>query len=62
MSSAESMINKHIRVNNEFYIAPTYNEMINENKKIGVYHIDKSNHWSVGTPYDLEKYLKHANI
>ena len=62
VSSAESMINKNIRVNNEFYIAPTYNEMVNENKKIGVYHIDKSKHWSVGTPDDLEKYLKHANI
>jgi len=62
VSSAESMINKDIRVNNEFYIAPTYNEMVNEDKKIGVYHIDKSKHWSVGTPYDLEKYLKHANI
>jgi NDP-sugar pyrophosphorylase family protein len=62
VSSAELMINKDIRVNNEFYIAPTYNEMINENKKIGVYHIDKSKHWSVGTPDDLEKYLKYANI
>jgi dTDP-glucose pyrophosphorylase len=62
VSSAESMINKDIRVNNEFYIAPTYNEMVNEDKKIGVYHIDKSKHWSVGTPDDLEKYLKHANI
>jgi NDP-sugar pyrophosphorylase family protein len=62
ISSSESMISKNIRVNNEFYIAPTYNEMISENKKIGVYHIDKSKHWSVGTPDDLEKYLKHANI
>lgn len=60
--SAESMISKNIRVNNEFYIAPTYNEMIKENRRIGVYHIDKSKHWSVGTPNDLDKYSKHANI
>jgi len=62
ISSTESMITKNIRVNNEFYIAPTYNEMINENKRIGIYHIEKSKHWSVGTPDDLDKYLKHANI
>lgn len=62
VSSAEAMINKNIRVNNEFYIAPTYNELVNNNKKIGVYHIDKSKHWSVGTPDDLEKYLNHANL
>ena len=62
VTSAELMISKNIRVNNEFYIAPTYNEMIIKNKKIGVYHIDKSKHWSVGTPDDLEKYLIHANI
>jgi dTDP-glucose pyrophosphorylase len=62
VTSVESMVNKNIRVNNEFYIAPTYNEMIGENKKIGVYHIDQSKHWSVGIPDDLEKYLKHANL
>ncbi|MFZ9296665.1 MAG: sugar phosphate nucleotidyltransferase [Bacteroidia bacterium] len=62
IDSAESMINKNIRVNNEFYIAPSYNEMVLKNKKIGIYHIDKNSHWSVGTPDDLDKYLKHANL
>lgn len=62
VDSAESMIQKNIRVNNEFYIAPTYNEMVKNNKKIGVYHIDKSNHWSVGTPDDLEKYIKYGEL
>jgi NDP-sugar pyrophosphorylase family protein len=62
IASTESMLDKNIRVNGEFYIAPTYNEMIEKNKKIGIYHIDKSKHWSVGTPDDLKKYLKHANI
>jgi NDP-sugar pyrophosphorylase family protein len=62
IESVETMIKKNIRVNNEFYIAPTYNEMIIKNKKIGVYHIDKTNHWSVGTPDDLEKYLKDGNL
>lgn len=62
VNSAESMVKKNIRVNNEFYIAPTYNELISEGKKIGVYHLDINQHWAVGTPNDLEKYLKHANF
>lgn len=59
--STKSMINKNIRVNNEFYIAPTYNEMVNDGKKIVTYEIDKNNHWAIGTPEDLLLYLKHGN-
>jgi NDP-sugar pyrophosphorylase family protein len=62
VNSAESMINKNIRVNNEFYVSLTYNEMIEQNQTIDVYHIQNNNHWSVGTPSDLEKYLEHANL
>jgi NDP-sugar pyrophosphorylase family protein len=60
--SAENMIKKNIRVNNEFYIAPTYNEMILEGKRIVTYPISVEQHWAVGTPEDLQKYLEHANI
>ena len=28
------MIKKNIRINNEFYVCPVYNEAINEGKKI----------------------------
>jgi len=62
IKSSEEMILKNLRVNNEFYIAPTYNHLINDNKKIGIYHIDKECHWPVGTPEDLKKYLLHANL
>lgn len=62
VKSAESMIQKNIRVNNEFYIAPTYNELIDGGKKIGIYHIDINQHWAVGTPDDLKLYLNHANF
>jgi len=62
VSSAEAMIAKNIRVNNEFYIAPTYNELILENRKIVNYSIKNEEHWAVGTPEDLQKYLEHANI
>ena len=31
---AEQMINKNIRVNNEFYVCPVYNESIKDKKKL----------------------------
>lgn len=57
---AEQMITKNIRVNNEFYVAPVYNEAIADGKKIKIFHIDKM--WGLGTPEDLsyfqDKYRK----
>ena len=38
---AEQMINKNIRVNNEFYVCPVFNEAIRDGKKIRTYNIDK---------------------
>lgn len=48
---AERMIAKNIRVNNEFYVCPVYNEAIGDGKKIKIFHIDKM--WGLGTPEDL---------
>lgn len=48
---AEQMIDNNIRVNNEFYVAPVYNEAITDNKKIKIFHIDKM--WGLGIPEDL---------
>jgi NDP-sugar pyrophosphorylase family protein len=58
--AAENMIAKNFRVNNEFYVAPAYNEMISVNKKIGFYNIGKdgSGMYGLGTPRDLEQFLK----
>ena len=52
---AEQMIEKNIRVNNEFYVAPVYNEAISDGKKIKTYNINKM--WGLGTPEDLNKFL-----
>lgn len=54
--SAEKMIEQNIRVNNEFYIAPTYNILINDNKKIYNYPIAEMH--GLGTPEDLNKFLQ----
>lgn len=48
---AEQMISKNIRVNNEFYVAPVYNEAITDGKKIKIFDIEKM--WGIGTPEDL---------
>ncbi len=52
---AEQMIEKNIRVNNEFYIAPVFNEIIAEDKLIGIEYVNKM--WGIGTPEDLKTYL-----
>lgn len=53
---AEQMINKNIRVNNEFYVCPVFNEAIEKNKKIKTFNVDSM--WGIGTPEDLNIFLK----
>jgi dTDP-glucose pyrophosphorylase len=54
---AEQMICKNIRVNNEFYVCPVFNEAIKDNKKIKTFNIEKM--WGLGTPEDLQYFLKN---
>ena len=54
---AHRMIDKNIRVNNEFYVAPVYNEMIEDGKRITYHDIGDKMH-GLGTPEDLELFLK----
>jgi hypothetical protein len=58
--AAESMIQKNLRVNNEFYVAPAYNEMIASKKKIKYFNIGSLGigMHGLGTPEDLARYLK----
>jgi HAD superfamily hydrolase (TIGR01509 family) len=53
---AEQMIQKNVRVNNEFYVCPVFNEAITDNKIIKTYNINKM--WGLGTPEDLNIFLK----
>ena len=52
---AESMIAQNIRVNNEFYVCPVYNEAISDNRCIRVLECDKM--WGLGIPQDYEYFL-----
>lgn len=45
------------RVNGEYYTAPTYNYMINENRVIGIFDISPNAMHGIGTPEDLQSYL-----
>ena len=54
---AEEMIEKDIRVNNEFYVCPVFNQAIEDSKQIRTFDIPKM--WGLGTPEDLENYLKN---
>ena len=58
--SAELMISKNIRVNGEFYVAPTYNFLIESGKRVGVYNIGEvgKGMYGLGTPDDLDAFLK----
>lgn len=53
----QQMITKNIRVNNEFYICPVFNEAILDNKKIKIFKVDKM--WGIGTPEDLNFFLEN---
>lgn len=53
---AEDMIKKNIRFNNEFYTAPVFNGAILDDKIIRIIPCKKF--WSLGTPEDLDEYLK----
>lgn len=56
---AEKMIDKDIRTNNEFYIAPVYNEIIKDGHLVLPYYVDKM--YGLGTPEDLESYQNDRN-
>ncbi len=56
---AEQMIEKDIRVNNEFYVCPVYNEAIQDDKHISCFMIEKDDMWGLGTPEELTYYLEN---
>lgn len=54
---AHQMIDKNNRVNNEFYVAPVYNEMVENGKKIIFYNVGERM-YGLGVPEDLEYFMK----
>lgn len=56
---AEQMIEKNIRVNNEFYVCPVFNQAIEDEQKIRVFNVPGM--WGLGTPEDLTYFLENYN-
>ena len=54
---AEKMIGKNIRVNNEFYVCPVFNQAIEDKKQIRTFNVKGM--WGLGTPEDLNYYLEN---
>ena len=56
---AEEMIEKDIRTNNEFYVCPVYNQLIEKGGKVRTKDIRKM--WGLGTPEDLNNFMNNYN-
>lgn len=56
---AHQMIEKDVRVNEEFYVCPVFNEAIQDGKKFIIDNCEKMH--GIGTPEDLELFLKFKN-
>ena len=58
--ASEQMIAKNIRINNEFYIAPTYNELIGAGYKVKAIESELS--LSLGTPEEIDDFIQSGNL
>ena len=56
---ADEMIRKNLRVNNEFYVCPVYNQLIEEKQRIAIYNVgsEANGMYGMGIPKDLELFL-----
>lgn len=59
VSAGRAMINRGLRTNNEFYVAPVYNVLIEDGAVIRTYSLGNENRMmGLGTPSDLDAFLK----
>lgn len=59
VKEAEEMIANEERVKNEFYVAPTYNKLIQQGARLGVFNIgsERNGMYGLGIPEDLDYFL-----
>lgn len=65
VSSVQRMIKKGACVNGQYYVCPSYNEMVLQQKKIGVFRISKDDYFNLNQQKgmdDYEAYLKGRNL
>jgi dTDP-glucose pyrophosphorylase len=61
VSAAQEMIDLNLRVNNEFYVAPVYNQLIKNGLRFGYFNIgeEANGMYGLGIPDDLELFIEH---
>lgn len=64
VSAAHEMIADNDRTNNEFYVAPAYNYMIQHDMRVGYMNIgaDRAGMYGLGVPDDLEYFNSLQNL
>ena len=59
VEAAFNTIRKDVNYEGKYYICSTYNELILNQQKVGVYEINKKDYISFATPQMYENYLNH---
>ena len=59
---AEKMIVKGLTTSGQFFVCPVYNELILAGKKITTHHLPDGAMHSLGTPEDVELFLKSERV
>lgn len=59
IDSAQKMILKNASVNGQFFVCPTFNEMILAQKTIGVYRVDKGQYYNVGHDSGMDAFRNY---
>lgn len=57
VKAAQEMIANNLRVNNEFYVAPTYTPLFEKGLDIRLFHIEGM--YGIGTPEDLQSFISN---
>lgn len=61
VTAAFDNIRKDVNYDGKYYVCSTYNELILQQKKIGIVEIDKKDYISFSTPQMYENYINHKN-
>ncbi len=59
VAAAEAMIAQELRVNGEFYVAPAYNGLLAQGRKLACFNIgaDRAGMYGLGIPEDLDYFM-----
>ncbi len=60
--AAMEMIKKDAHINGQFYVCPTFNELILKQAKIGTYKISRDSYFSIATPEGVQVYEDYLKV